>query len=205
MRIELPIGHGPHASDPEFVNLFLTGPIDVPVSTELAKNILEIDAKNKQLGTNVPIQLYINTPGGDLYSTWMLCDIISTINTPVQTVGLGQVASGGFLIFMNGTPGRRIATKNTQFMSHRYSMAFEANHANIVSQRPELDRIHDRIVSHYRKCTGLSIKDIEKYLLSEHDIWLTADQCQTYGVCDLVVDTTGTPTKSKRRKVLHEK
>jgi ATP-dependent Clp protease protease subunit len=203
MRIEMPLPQNKQNEpvEGEFVDLFLTGPIEPELCTELSKIMLEIDAKNISSGSRVPIQLYLNTPGGDLYSTWMLCDIMSTLQcTPVQTVGLGQVASGGFLIFMNGTPGMRIATTNTQFMSHRYIMAFEANHANIISQKPEWDRIHERIVKHYRKCTGLSVKDIEKHLLTEHDVWLTAEKCKEYKVCDIVVDTTGVPAKNNKIK-----
>jgi ATP-dependent Clp protease protease subunit len=206
MRIELPLNNHEHHHDDsqkpqgDYINLFLTGMIETESITELSRVMLEIDTKNRLTGTMVPIQLFINTPGGDLYATWQMCDIMSTIMTPIQTVGLGQVASGGFIIFMNGTPGRRIATVNTQFMTHRYAMAFEATHANIVSQRPELDRIHSRIISHYKKCTGLSVKNIEKHLLTEHDVWLTAEECKELGVCDIIIDTNARACKPRRKK-----
>jgi len=185
MRIELPVNNQSRDLD----TIFLTGDITIPIATEVCKELLATEYRNNVTGVYNPLQMIINTPGGDLYSTWMICDIMASMATPIQTYGLGQVASGGFIIFMHGTPGRRIATSNTQFMSHRYSMSYEANHANIKSQQPELDRIHSRMLNHYRKCTGLKIKDIEKHLLTEHDVWLTAERCQELGVCDIVIDT----------------
>jgi ATP-dependent Clp protease, protease subunit len=200
MRLEIPI-EGSQNQSQEVANIFLTGQIDTDMATNIASTLLEIEGRNQSIGVFDPIQMIINTPGGDLYATWMICDIMSSMQTPIHVVGLGQVASGGFLIFMNGSKGHRTATTNTQFMTHRYIMAFEANHANIISQRPELDRIHDRIVNHYKKCTSLSIKDIEKHLLTEHDVWLTADQCLELGVCDNVVETTNLVGKKRKIRI----
>lgn len=168
--------------------LMLVGEININNCTELVRNLIEIENQNFEKGVFEPIQLMINTAGGDLYATWMVCDVMSMLKTPIETIGLGQVASGGFMIFMNGTKGMRIASSNTQFMSHRYSMAFDASHSNIKSQQPELDRIHERIVNHYKKNTGLSERKIMNRLLTEHDVWLTAEECKKYKICDIVID-----------------
>lgn len=188
MRVDLPISVTGQTSEvPDII--FLTGELAMPMATELCKDLLSIEIRNNHAQSFPPIQLIINTPGGDLNATWMICDLMATMQTPVHTYALGQVASGGFMIFMNGAKGARQATQNTQFMSHRYSMAYEANHANIKSQQPELDRLHSRMVDHYRKCTGLSVKNILKHLLTEHDVWLTAEECKQLNVCDVIIDT----------------
>lgn len=168
--------------------LILAGEINIQNSTELIKCLLEIDAVSCATNNFEPIDLFINSSGGDLYSSFAICDVLSMIKTPVRTIGLGQVASGAFMIFMSGKQGLRIATTNTQFMSHRYAIGYEATHANIKSQQPELDRVHDRIIDLYKKNTGLSKKVIDKDLLTEHDVWLTAEDCKTYNICDQVLD-----------------
>jgi ATP-dependent Clp protease protease subunit len=198
MHIELPL------NDNLIGNIdviFLTGDVTIPLATEICKELISIEYRNNNTNKYPPVRLIINSAGGDLYATWMICDIMAGMKTPVQTYALGQVASGGFIIFMSGTKGLRMATNNTQFMSHRYSMSYEANHANIKSQQPELDRIHSRMIDHYKKCTDLSLKYIEKFLLTEHDVWLTAEKCQELGICDIIVDTSSkSKLKPKKKK-----
>lgn len=178
----------PQPSD-DVSTLFLTGEINIAIATEICKELMFIEAKNQEADSYPPVQLIINTPGGDLYSTWMICDIMSMMRTPIHTIGLGQVASGGFIIFMHGTHGGRVATTNTQFMSHIFSMANEANYSNMKAQRSELDRTHSRIVDHYVRSTGLTAKKVEEHLLTEHDVWLSAEECKKFNICDLVVQS----------------
>lgn len=201
MKVEIPLNNEPELFVPQGpITLFLLGEINLASAGELARTLIDIENDNQENESFEPIQLIINSPGGDLYSSWMVCDIMATMQTPIHTYGLGQVASGGFMIFMNGTQGERKATTNTQFMSHRYSMAWEGTHANIKSQQPELDRLHQRIINHYRKNTGLSEKDIVKHLLTEHDVWLTADECKKFNVCDQVLDMNIFPKITKKVK-----
>jgi ATP-dependent Clp protease protease subunit len=184
------------------INLFVTGEITGDMSEHLVKYFMEIEDQNRNSEDEAtPIQLIINTPGGDAFATWMICDVMSTMTTPIYTLGLGQVASGGFMIFMNGTAGLRTATVNTHFMTHRFNVVVEGSHSDYTYRNPEMNRMYDRMLKHYRRCTGLSIKDIEKYLLTEHDVFLDANQCKNLGVCDNVVDTTGNPSRGTLRKL----
>lgn len=198
MYISLPINKSQQPAPENLDTIFLTGDININLATEVCKELISLEYRNNNMNEYPPIRLIINSGGGDLYATWMVCDIMAGMKTPVQTFGLGQVASGGFIIFMSGTKGLRSATNNTQFMSHRYSMAYEANHANIKSQQPELDRIHSRMINHYKKCTDLSAKVIEKFLLTEHDVWLTAERCKELGICDMIFDTSSKLKKKQK-------
>jgi ATP-dependent Clp protease, protease subunit len=188
-------------SENDVSTLFLTGEININLATEICRELMAIEAQNKEAGVFPPVQLIINSPGGDLFSTWMICDLMSMMETPIHTIGLGQVASGGFILFMHGTC--RIATSNTQFMSHIFSMVNEGNYSNMKNQRLELDRTHQRIINHYSRSTGLSKDDVEKYLLTEHDVWLSAEECKQYNIADVVIDydqlyKKSAPSKKKK-------
>lgn len=182
------------------ITIFLTGELTMQLSSDISRDLLEIESNNRDNNIFNPIQLIINSPGGDLYSSWMLCDIMNLMKTPIHTIGFGQVASAGIMIFMNGTKGTRAATINTQFMSHRYTLALEASHQNIMSQDKEFKRIHTRIVDHYKKCTGLPQKTIASKLLTEHDVWLTALDCKKYNICDIILDVDNFDKIKHRRQ-----
>lgn len=190
MKIEIPLSSNKDLEFKTNATLLLTGEIKQEMAVELTQTLLDIEASNIEQGVFDPIQLIINSPGGDLYSAFMLSDVMSSMITPIKTIGLGQVVSAGFLLFMSGTKGFRTSTVNTQFMTHRFYSVVEGSHASLKSQVPEFDRIHDRIVNHYKKHTGLTKKKIEECLLNEHDVWLTAEQCKEFNVCDIVIDTS---------------
>jgi ATP-dependent Clp protease protease subunit len=198
MRIQLPLNNQQQDDAPQIVGnqnssliptILMTSEIEPKMASAIVQALLEFEAQNIQHGTKDPIQLLINSPGGDLYSTFMICDVMSSMITPVHTVGFGQIASGGILTFMNGTKGHRTCSVNTQFMSHRFMTTVEGSHTELKHQYPEFDRIHERIVRHYIKCTKLSQKVIEKNLLNDHNVWLSAAECLEYNICDNILDT----------------
>lgn len=203
MQIELPFNIGP--TPPDIFYLFMTGEINIENSTQLCEKIKYMDQYNRLNKTNIPIELNINSPGGDLFASWMVCDVMNSVETPIITIAMGQVASGGIIVFMNGLKGYRIATPNTQFMSHRFLTAIEASHSELKNQQIEWDRSHERIINHYHVCTGLTKKVIEKDLLNEHNVWLTAEDCLKYKICDKIEDGRYQPDevikKHKKEKI----
>lgn len=207
MRIELPFKTNDNTNEPDtiipdVIPLFMVGEIKPDMATDLCFKLKSIETYNRLHQTMIPIELYINSPGGDLYSSWMICDIMDSMQTPIQTIGMGQVASGGLIVFMNGIKGWRTATPNTNFMSHRFIAGTEASHHDLKQQQVEWDRTHDRIIQHYKRCTGLSSKVIEKELLPEHNVWLSADDCLKLGICDIIENERFQPDeKIPRRKI----
>merc|ERR1711991_246857 len=67
------------------------------------------------------LTLIINSPGGDVHAAFALIDTMKASTIPIKTVGLGLIASCGFLIFIAGKKGSRILTPNTSILSHQYS------------------------------------------------------------------------------------
>ena len=65
--------------------------------------------------------LMICSEGGSVEDAFALIDVMQSSKVPIKTVGLGSVASSGLLIFLAGTPGRRVLTPNTSILSHQFS------------------------------------------------------------------------------------
>jgi ATP-dependent Clp protease protease subunit len=128
--------------------------------------------------------LMICSEGGDMSAAFALIDVMRSSNIFIKTVGLGQIASAGLLIFLAGSPGRRTLTPNTSIMSHQYAWGSDGKHHELLATMKEFDLTQKRMVQHYMDCTKLSEEDIKQYLLPPHDVYLSADEALKYGICD---------------------
>ena len=135
------------------------------------------------------LTLGICSPGGDLNACFALVDVMKGSKIPIRTIGMGMIASCGLLMFISGEKGRRILTPNTSILSHQYSWGTYGKEHELFAQVKEYDLTTERIVNHNKKCTGLSEKDIRKYLLPPHDVWLSAKEAKKLGLCDKIQTT----------------
>jgi ATP-dependent Clp protease protease subunit len=128
--------------------------------------------------------LMICSEGGDLSTAFALIDVMRTSKIPIKTVGLGQIASCGLLIFLSGTPGRRVLTANTSIMSHQFSWGAEGKAHELFATMKEFELIQQRMVNLYRSATGLDDETIKTVLLPAQDVYLSAEEALSYGICD---------------------
>ena len=135
------------------------------------------------------LTLGICSPGGDLNACFALVDIMKGSKIPIRTIGMGMIASCGLLMFISGTKGRRVLTPNTSILSHQFSWGSFGKEHELFAAVKEFDLTTQRMIDHYKKCTGLSEKDIRKYLLPPQDVWLSAKEAKKLGLCDSIQST----------------
>ena len=104
--------------------------------------------------------------------------------TPVHTVGVGLIASCVILTFMAGKKGHRVITPNTSILSHQYSWGSRGKEHELFATMREFELSSERMIAHYRKCTGLTEKKIREVLLPAEDVWLSAEEAIKYGIAD---------------------
>jgi ATP-dependent Clp protease protease subunit len=159
------------------------------VTTSSCKNIVEwiftcnFDEHNYEM-----LNLIICSPGGDLNAAFAVIDTMKGSHVPVRTIGLGQIASAGLLMFIAGEPGHRILTPNTSILSHQYSWGSYGKEHELFAQVKEFDLTTKRMINHYKKCTGLKEEQIREVLLPPQDIWLSAQEAKKLNLCDQVKD-----------------
>ena len=143
----------------------------------------------RNLMTDPPacMKMIINSPGGDVTSAFAMIDTIKGSRVPIYTYGLGQISSCGLLAFISGQKGHRYITKNTAILSHQYSWGSYGKQHELMSKVKEFENTSERILEHYKKCTGLSEKKIKEYLLPSNDVWLTAKEAVNLGIADEIV------------------
>jgi ATP-dependent Clp protease protease subunit len=158
------------------------------VSTETIQPVIEwilyenfVSKKRKK-----ELLLMICSEGGDMSAAFALIDVMNSSLIPIKTVGLGQIASAGLMMFLTGSPGRRVLTPNTSILSHQFSWGSEGKSHELFATVKEFELTQQRMVAHYRKCTGLDEDQIRKSLLPPHDVYLTADEALALGVCDAI-------------------
>ena len=132
--------------------------------------------------------LMICSNGGNMSEAFALIDVMSSSKIPIKTVGLGSIASCGLLIFLSGSRGRRVLTPNTSILSHQFSWNVEGKAHELFATVREFQLTEQRMVEHYRKCTGLDDDTIRKVLLPPQDVYLTAEEARKYNICDHVAD-----------------
>ena len=134
------------------------------------------------------IKMIINSPGGEVPSAFALIDTMKGSKIPIHTYGLGEIASCGLITFISGEKGYRFITKNTSILSHQFAWGTFGKEHELFSTIKEFNNISERLIEHYRKCTGMSESNIKKILLPPQDVWLTAKEAVKYGLADKIVE-----------------
>ena len=134
------------------------------------------------------MKMIINSPGGSVTSAFALIDTMKGSKIPVYTYGLGEISSCGLLTFMAGELGKRFITKNTAILSHQFSWGSMGKEHELMASVKEFNNTSQRLIDHYKKCTGQSETVIKKYLLPPEDVWLTPREAIKYGIADQIVD-----------------
>jgi len=147
----------------------------------LSENMKRSD-KQKEL------TLGICSRGGDLNACFALIDVMRASTIPVKTIGLGMIASCGLLMFISGKKGRRILTPNTAILSHQYSWGSVGKEHELFARVKEMELTTERMINHYKKCTGLNEKKVRDFLLPPEDVWLSATEAKTLKLCDKIED-----------------
>ena len=132
------------------------------------------------------LNIMICSGGGSLSAGFSLIDVMRGSGIPVRTIGIGEIASAGLMIFMAGKKGERVLTPNTAILSHQYSWGSSGKHHELISAAKAFDLTSSMLVNHYKKCSNLSEDKIKKILLPPHDVWLSPDEALKYGLCDVI-------------------
>jgi ATP-dependent Clp protease protease subunit len=90
---------------------------------------------------------------------------------------------------MAGEKGKRVITPNTSILSHQYSWGSGGKEHELFARVKEFELSTDRMLKHYKKCTGLSEKVIREVLLPAEDVWLSAEEAVKYKIADKIVET----------------
>jgi ATP-dependent Clp protease protease subunit len=161
--------------------VFLGTGIDDTVANLVIAQLLFLESDD----ANKEIKLYINSPGGQVYSGLAIVDTMKLIKPAVSTIVVGMAASMGAIIAAQGEKGKRFALPNAKIMLHQPSSGFEGTSADIEISAREVLSLRKRIDEMLSSATGHSVEKINHD--TDRDYWLTAPEAAAYGVIDSVI------------------
>ena len=139
--------------------------------------------------THMPIEFYINSPGGNVVDGLALYDVIHTISAPVNTTCVGTAASMGAILLTAGT-GTRAALPNSRIMIHAVSSGARGTSADLRIQMAETDRLENTLFKILADKTGKTVKQITKDC--DRDYYMSAEEAKAYGLIDTVIESKKT-------------
>lgn len=132
------------------------------------------------------IQLYINSPGGEITSGFMIYDTIQYIRPDVQTICMGMAASMGAFLLAAGTKGKRFALPNSEIMIHQPLGGIQGQASDISIEAEHILQIKSKLNRILAERTGQPLEIIERDTDRNH--WMTAEEAKAYGLIDEIME-----------------
>ena len=159
-----------------------------PVATQLPAKSQGVDDVVDQLYHNLPINLYINSPGGSVTAGLAIYDTMQYIQSPVTTICLGQAASMGSLLLCGGAAGQRYCLPHSRIMVHQVSGGYHGQASDIAIHAKEILRVREQLNMIYKRHLTVerSLEEIAKVM--ERDFFMGAEEARDWGIVDKVLD-----------------
>ena len=131
------------------------------------------------------ISLYINSPGGEVYSGLAILDTMNFIKPDVSTICVGMAASMAAVLLACGARGKRSCLPNSMGMIHQPSGGAQGQQTEIEIVAQEIKETRHNLNRILADATGQSIKKVERD--TERDHYLRADAALEYGLVDRII------------------
>jgi ATP-dependent Clp protease protease subunit len=169
----------------------LSGPIDAASANELMAKLLWLDGE----APGTPIDLRINSPGGDVLAGLGIIDTMHGLSSPVHATCVGVGASMASVILACATRGQRRATPNARLLLHQpWTGQFQGQAADLERAAQEVLRLRARIDDLLAESTGQPVERVHRD--TDRDTWLSAEEALAYGLIDEIGSAKAPTTPS---------
>ena len=162
--------------------LFLGTAIDDNVANIIQAQLLFLQS----LDSSQDIQIYINSPGGNVYAGLGIYDTMQYIAPDVATICTGMAASMSAILLCAGSKDKRSALPHARIMIHQPMGGIQGQASDIEITAKEILKIKKELYEIISKHTGKSVEKINKD--SDRDYWMAAKEAKAYGMIDEVLE-----------------
>ena len=163
--------------------IFLGTPIDDTIANLICAQMLFLEYENPDKDINI----YVNSPGGDITALFAIYDTMKFIKNDVSTFCYGQAASAAAVILAGGTRGKRFALPHARILIHQPYGGAAGQAADIEIQAKEILRMRDLLNEMLAYDTDQPVEKIAKD--TDRDFIMSANEAQQYGIIDEVITT----------------
>jgi ATP-dependent Clp protease protease subunit len=161
--------------------VFLGTPIDDNVGNLIMAQLLHLEAENPERDIN----LYINSPGGDVSPLLAIYDTMQYVRSDVSTICMGQAASAAAVLLLAGAKGKRLALPHSRVTLHQLQGGAEGQASDVEIQAAEISRTRRLLEGLIAEHTGQPLERVAED--TDREFILTADEAAEYGVVDEVI------------------
>lgn len=179
--------------------VFLGTPVNDQVANLVVAQLLFLDRENPEK----EIQIYINSPGGEIYPGLAIYDTMQMVRAPVSTIAVGWTASLGTVLLAAGRKGRRYALPHATIHMHPAGGGARGYAPDVEIQYRELKRMQDMLHGILSRHTGQTVEKISDDF--DRDYFMDAHKAVEYGLIDQVLTTEELSEKSEKQPDKAEK
>ncbi|KAM7271468.1 hypothetical protein ACFE04_030682 [Oxalis oulophora] len=160
----------------------INGPINDDTAHVVVAQLLFLESENP----SKPINMYLNSPGGQVTAGLAIYDTMQYIRSPINTICMGQAASMASLLLASGAKGERRSLPNATIMVHQPSGGYSGQAKDMTIHTKQIVRVWDALNELYSKHTGQPIDRIQSYM--DRDYFMTPEEAKEFGIIDEVMD-----------------
>ena len=161
--------------------VMLGTPVDDQIANLIVAQLLHLESEDPEKDIN----LYINSPGGQVYAGLAIYDTIQYIKPDVSTICVGMAMSMGAILLAGGAKDKRFALPNAKIMIHQGSAGFQGTPTDIDIQAREVLAVRKRMAEIIAQHTGQTVEQVEKDI--DRDRFMTSDEAKSYGIIDEII------------------
>ena len=162
--------------------IFLGTPIDDQIANLICAQLIHLESDNPDKDINI----YINSPGGDITALFAIYDTMQFIKNDIATICLGQAASAAAVLLAAGTKGKRLALPHSRIMLHQpYGQVGYGQVTDLELAAKEILRMRDLLETILAEHTGQPIERI--HADTDRDFVMEANEALAYGILDDVI------------------
>ena len=161
--------------------IFLGTPINDDIANLVVAQLIHLESDDP----DKDISIYINSPGGSVYSGLAIYDTMQFIKPDVSTICVGIGMSMGALILAGGAKGKRFALPNAKILIHQLIGGFEGQAADIEIHAREVIQVRQTLDEILALHTGQTVEKVSKD--TDRDYFMTALEAKEYGIIDDVI------------------
>ena len=162
--------------------IFLGTPIDDTIANLMCAQLLHLESENPDKDINI----YINSPGGDITALFAIYDTMQFIKPDIMTICLGQAASAAAVLLAAGTPGKRLALPHARVLIHQPYAGAQGQATDIELAAKEILRMRVLLEEILATHTGQPTEKIHQD--TDRDFVMSASEAKDYGIIDEVIE-----------------
>lgn len=174
--------------------VFLGTPINDQVANLVVAQLLWLDRENP----DKEIQMFINSPGGEIYPGLAVYDTMQMLRAPISTIAVGWTASLGTVLLAAGKKGRRFSLPHATIHMHPAGGGARGYAPDVEIQYKELKRMQDLLNKILADHTGQTVEKIADDF--DRDFFMDPLQAVEYGIIDEVLRSEEKPDEDKEEQ-----